>query len=60
MNTMKGVNAYFKELSSEEIGKKVHRGFIGGLWDELGQLQLEFLIKSGLKQNHKLLVRQKE
>lgn len=55
MNTMKGVNAYFKELSSEEIGKKVHRGFVGGLWDELGQLQLEFLIKSGLKQNHKLL-----
>jgi cyclopropane fatty-acyl-phospholipid synthase-like methyltransferase len=52
---MKGVNAYFKELSNEEISKKVHRRFIGGLWDELGQLQLDFLIKSGLKQNHKLL-----
>lgn len=55
MNTMKGVNSYFKELSSEEIDNKMHRGFVGGLWDELGQLQLEFLIKSGLKPNHKLL-----
>lgn len=55
MNTIKGTNAYFKELSNEEIDKKIHREFIGGLWDELGKLQLEFLIKSGLKPNHKLL-----
>lgn len=55
MNAMKGVNAYFKELSNEQISNKVHREFIGGLWDELGQLQLEFLIESGLKPSHKLL-----
>jgi cyclopropane fatty-acyl-phospholipid synthase-like methyltransferase len=55
VNMMKGVNTYFKELSSEEISKKAHRDFVGGLWDDLGQLQLEFLIKSGLKPNHKLL-----
>lgn len=55
MSTMKGVNVYFKELSSEEIRNKAHRGFVGGLWDELGQLQLDFLVASGLKPSHKLL-----
>lgn len=55
MGIMKDVNSYSKELTSEEIGKKAHREFVGGLWDELGKLQLEFLIKSGLKPNHKLL-----
>jgi len=52
---MKGVNAYFKELTDEEIKNKVHRGFVGGLWEEVGYLQLEFLIKSGLTPNHKFL-----
>jgi cyclopropane fatty-acyl-phospholipid synthase-like methyltransferase len=52
---MKGVNAYFKEFSKEEIRKKMHRNFVGGLWDELGSLQLEFLVDSGLKPGHKLL-----
>jgi cyclopropane fatty-acyl-phospholipid synthase-like methyltransferase len=52
---MKGVNAYFKELTNNEIANKTHRAFIGGLWEELGHLQLEFLIKAGLKPNHKLL-----
>jgi cyclopropane fatty-acyl-phospholipid synthase-like methyltransferase len=55
MNTMKGVNAYFKELSSEEISNTAHRGFVGGLWDKVGQLQLDFLVKSGLQPKHKLL-----
>nr|VFJ72947.1 MAG: Methyltransferase domain-containing protein [Candidatus Kentron sp. FW] len=55
MDIMKGVNAYFKELSKEEIRTKAHREFVGGLWDELGNLQLEFLIKSGLKPSHRLL-----
>lgn len=52
---MKGVNAYFKELSSEEISNKAHRRLVGGSWDKLGQLQLEYLIESGLKPSHKLL-----
>ena len=55
MSTMKDVNAYFKELANNEIENNAHRDFIGGLWEELGHLQLEFLIKSGLKPNHKLL-----
>jgi len=55
MNTMKGVNAYSKQLSDEEIRKKVHRRFSGGFWDSMGKLQLEFLVWSGLKPNHRLL-----
>jgi hypothetical protein len=55
MNTMKGVNAYSKELSSEEIRNKEHRALFGGLWDELGRLQLEFLVEAGLEPRHKLL-----
>lgn len=52
---MKGINAYSRELSNEEIENKEHRDLVGGMWDELGRLQLEFLIKSGLMPDHKLL-----
>lgn len=55
MDKMKGINTYFRELSEDEIRQKVHRGFIGGFWEEVGQLQMEFLIKAGLKPDHKLL-----
>ena len=51
----KGINNYSKQLSNKEIKKKAHRDFVGGLWDEIGSLQLDFLLKSGLKPNHKLL-----
>lgn len=52
---MKGVNAYFKELSAEEIENKDHRRFVGGLWEELGELQLNFLLAAGMKPEHYLL-----
>ncbi len=55
MNKMIGINSYFKELSDREINDKVHRDFVGGLWDEIGQLQFKFLVDSGLKPYHKLL-----
>ncbi len=55
MNIMKGINNYHRELSIKEIEEKAHRGLVGGLWDELGKLQLDFLTESGLKPSHKLL-----
>ena len=55
MPSMKGINAYFKELSLEEIQERVHRNFVGGLWDEIGKLQFDFLIKQGLKASDNLL-----
>jgi SAM-dependent methyltransferase len=32
-----------------------HRELIGGLWDEIGQLQLDFLVSNGLLPHHRLL-----
>jgi SAM-dependent methyltransferase len=32
-----------------------HRGAVGGLWDELGKLQLDFLVSQGLRPEHYLL-----
>ena len=32
-----------------------HRGAVGGLWDELGKLQLDFLVAEGLRPEHYLL-----
>ena len=37
------------------VSRGQHRDVIGGLWDELGQLQLDFMICEGLKPRHKLL-----
>jgi cyclopropane fatty-acyl-phospholipid synthase-like methyltransferase len=54
---MSNINNYGSTLSLNEsdFSQKKHRQVIGGLWDELGQLQLEFLITKGLQPNHKLL-----
>lgn len=32
-----------------------HRRYVGGLWDEIGQLQFDFLVKNGLKPHHYFL-----
>lgn len=32
-----------------------HRGFVGGLWSEMGEMQLNFLKNKGLKTDHKFL-----
>jgi SAM-dependent methyltransferase len=51
---MKNVNSYDRELTAEEIAKGAHRGAVGGMWDEIGQLQFEFLKSRGLTPGHKL------
>lgn len=55
MNLMRGINSYGNELTQEDIDKKTHRNFVGGLWEELGKLQYDFLTEQGLKPCHKLL-----
>ena len=52
---MQGVNAYWKELSETEIDRGRHRSWVGGYWDELGNLQYRFLEERGLLPQHKLL-----
>jgi SAM-dependent methyltransferase len=44
---------------AEHVARRVaagkHRETVGGLWDEVGQLQLDYLVSRGLKPRHKLL-----
>jgi len=51
----KDVSQSVKPEGKEGIQKLGHRGYVGGLWDELGKLQFEFLINQGLKPEHCLL-----
>ena len=53
-NAMLGINSYGRELTQEDIERNAHRSFVGGLWEELGKLQFEFLKEQGLHPFHKL------
>ena len=53
--SMVGVNDYHRTLSDADIDAGVHRDFVGGLWEEIGSLQLDFLVAQGLKPSHKLI-----
>jgi len=50
-----GINSYGRQLTEVEIASNVHRDFVGGMWEELGRLQLDFLKQRGLKPDHCLL-----
>jgi hypothetical protein len=39
----------------QPVGGEGPRGFVGGLWHELGELQFKFLVDHGLRPNHVLL-----
>jgi SAM-dependent methyltransferase len=43
------------EWSATEVAAGRHRELVGGAWDELGKLQLDFLRSEGLRPDHKLL-----
>lgn len=32
-DALRGVNAYWRQLTTEEITAGEHRGFVGGLWE---------------------------
>jgi cyclopropane fatty-acyl-phospholipid synthase-like methyltransferase len=49
------VNSYGQQLSPEEIDAKAHRDFVGGMWDEIGVLQFDFMKRAGLQPGHRLL-----
>ena len=44
-----------KERVLQYIADGQHRNLIGGLWEHIGKLQFDFMIKQGLKPNHKLI-----
>ncbi len=52
---MKPSAYYDPNAITHEVEQGRHRAAIGGLWDEMGQLQLDFMKSQGLKPEHKLL-----
>jgi hypothetical protein len=52
---MSKISVYDRELPPEEIRAGVHRDLVGGLWEELGRLQFEFLVGAGLRPEMRLL-----
>jgi len=52
---MRGTNKYWRQLSADELANGAHRDVIGGLWDDVGRLQFEFLRERGLLPQHRLL-----
>jgi len=50
------VSRYFDKTAIEaEVAAGRHRESVGGLWDEIGKLQADFLVSRGLKPHHHLL-----
>lgn len=53
---MTKINHYYTtELTDTQISENFHRSFVGGYWDELGKLQLDFMLSKGLMPYHNLL-----
>jgi cyclopropane fatty-acyl-phospholipid synthase-like methyltransferase len=48
-------NQYGRQLTESEIASGDHRQFVGGMWEEIGSLQFEFLKKAGLMPGHRLM-----
>jgi SAM-dependent methyltransferase len=48
-------NQYGRQLTDAEIEGGEHRQFVGGMWEEIGILQFEFLKKMGLMPRHRLI-----
>lgn len=48
-------NYYDKDAMAAAVDRGAHRDVIGGMWDEIGDLQLNFLKARGLKPKHVLL-----
>jgi SAM-dependent methyltransferase len=44
-----------RKFSEREIAAGYHREFVGGMWDEVGQLQVSFLKEQGLRPTHRLI-----
>jgi SAM-dependent methyltransferase len=46
---------YEDEFTPEQVARRKHRRRVGGLWDEMGELQLRFLRSQGMRPEHRLL-----
>jgi ubiquinone/menaquinone biosynthesis C-methylase UbiE len=48
-------NTYSRQWTPDEIVAGAHREAVGGLWDEIGRLQCDFLIAAGLRPEHRFI-----
>lgn len=48
-------NAFLAPEGEAGIAKAGHRKYVGGLWDEMGRHQFDFLVSKGMQPHHKLL-----
>lgn len=46
---------YDREFSTEDVENDKHRSYVGGKWEEVGELQRNFLVAEGLEPHHRLL-----
>ncbi len=50
------ISRYYDKTALEaQVQAGRHREAVGGLWDEIGQLQIDFLVSQGLMPHHRLL-----
>lgn len=49
-DSMRGVNGYWRKAQPHEA-----RSMVGGMWDEIGTLQIQFLKNQGLRPHHTLI-----
>lgn len=48
-------NYYDLDLAAQHVKEGSHRGFVGGLWDEVGKLQFDYVADQGLRRDAKVL-----
>lgn len=48
-------NYYDLDLAARHVEEGTHRGFVGGLWDEVGKLQFDYVANQGLSRDAKVL-----
>jgi SAM-dependent methyltransferase len=53
--TVADPNKYKRQLTAPEIEAGAHRAYVGGMWEEIGRLQFDFLCKRGLRPMHTFL-----
>lgn len=46
---------YGREFTEDQIAQRRHRKYVGGHWDSMGRLQLDFLTSRGLRRDHLFL-----
>lgn len=49
------MNPYLRELTPDEIAAGQHRHAVGGMWDEIGRLQRDFLVAQGMRPEHRFV-----